>query len=74
MVIVSANHWAVTPAGRPVAIPMPVEPVVVCFILVNMELTHKVGVEDAALAVLPGKMIILPVAFTFPQPPVNGIK
>ena len=74
MVIVSANHRAVTPAGRPLGVPMPVAFVVVCLISVKMELTHKVGVEEAALTVLLGEMIILPVAFTFPQPPVKGIK
>jgi hypothetical protein len=74
MVIVSANHRAVTPAGRPLGVPMPVAFVVVCLISVKMELTHKAGVEDAALTVFVGEMIILPVAFTFPQPPVKGIK
>ena len=53
---------------------MPVAFVVVCLISVMMELTHKAGVEDAALTVFVGEMIILPVAFTFPQPPVKGIK
>jgi hypothetical protein len=53
---------------------MPVAFVVVCLISVKMELTHKVGVEEAALTVLLGEMIKLPVTFTFPQPPVKGIK
>jgi hypothetical protein len=35
---------------------------------------HKVGVVDAALAVLAAVTVIDPVAFTIPQPPVNGIE
>jgi hypothetical protein len=34
---------------------------------------HIVGVEEATLTVLAGVTIILPVAKTSPQPPVNGI-
>ena len=41
---------AVTPAGNPVAVPIPVAPVVLCVIAVNAVLIHKVGVEDAAPA------------------------
>ena len=51
MVIVFEAHAAVTPAGRSVAVPMPVAPVVVCVMAVNAVLIHNVGVEDAALAV-----------------------
>ena len=43
---------AVTPAGNPVAVPIPVAPVVECVILVNNVLIHKVGVLEAAPAVL----------------------
>ena len=64
---------AVTPAGNPVAAPIPVAPVVAWVILVNAVLIHKVGVEEAAPAVLAGVTIIVPVALTLPQPPVNGI-
>ena len=64
---------AVTPAGKPVAAPMPVAPVVLCVILVNAVLIHNVGVDDAALTVLFGVTVIVPVAFTVPQPPVNGM-
>ena len=73
MVIVFAAHAAVTPAGRPVAAPMPVAPVVVCVILVITVLIHSVGVDDAALTVLFGVTVIVPVALTVPQPPVNGM-
>ena len=73
IVIVFPEKAAVTPAGKPVAVPMPVAPVVVWVIEVNTVFTHRVGVDDAALAVLAGVTVILPVAFTVPHPPVNGI-
>ena len=64
---------AETPAGNPVAVPIPVAPVVVCVILVKAVLIHKVGVLDAAPAVLFGLTVMVPVALTLPQPPVNGM-
>ena len=64
---------ALTPDGKPVAAPIPVAPVVAWVILVNAVLIHKVGVDDPAPAVLFGVTVIVPVAFTMPQPPVNGI-
>ena len=73
MVMVFDAKAAVTPAGNPVAVPIPVAPVVVCVILVNAVLIHKVGALDAAPAVLFGVTLIVPVAFTVPQPPVNGM-
>ena len=72
-VIVSANHEAVTPAGNPVAVPIPVAPVVVCVIGVNNVLTHNVGVDVAAVTVLLGITVIVPIAVNVPQPPVNGM-
>ena len=51
---------------------MPVAPVVVCVILTTV-LKHTVGEEDAALAVLLGVTVMIPVAFTSPHPPVSGI-
>ena len=68
-----AAHNALTPDGRPVAAPMPVAPMVVWVMLVNAVLMHNVGVEEAALAVLSGVSVIVPVALTAPQPPVNGM-
>jgi len=50
-VIVLEAQDAVTPAGSPVAVPIPVAPVVVCVMLVNAVLIHSVGVEEATLAV-----------------------
>ena len=73
MVMTFAAHAAVTPAGKPVAAPIPVAPVVACVMLVNAVLIHKVGADDAAPAVLFVVTVIVPVAFTVPQPPVNGI-
>ena len=46
--IVFDAQVAVTPAGRPVAVPMPVAPVVVCVIAVRAVLMQRVGAEEAA--------------------------
>ena len=73
MVIVFPAKEAVTPAGKPVATPMPVARVVVWVIAVNTVLIHKVGLEDPAPTVISGVTVIVPVALTVPQPPVNGI-
>ena len=73
MVISSEAQAAETPAGSPVAVPMPVATVVACVIFVNAVLIHKVGALDAAPAVLSGVTVMVPVAFTEPQPPVNGM-
>ena len=73
IVIVLLAHVAVTPAGKPVAVPMPVAPVVVCVMFVNAVLIHKVGLVLAAPAVLDGVTMMVPVAFTLPHPPVNGM-
>ena len=69
----SAAHSALTPSGRPTAVPIPVAPLVLWVILVNAVLTHKVGVELAILTVLAGVTVIVPVAFETPQPPNNRI-
>ena len=42
-------------------------------IFVNAVFTHSVGVVLAVPAVLSPVTVIVPVAFTLPQPPVNGI-
>jgi len=73
MVIVFAAHDANTPEGNPVAAPIPVAPLVVCVIAVSVVLIHNVGVDDAALTVLFGVTVIVPVALIVPHPPVNGI-
>ena len=73
MVIVFPAQAAVTPAGKLVAAPIPVAPVVVNVMAVNTVLIHKVGVEEADVTVLFGVTVIVPVAFTAPQPPVSGM-
>ena len=75
MVIILLAQAAVTPAGNPVAVPMPVALVVACVIFVKAVLTVNVGVDDAVPTAQAGApfTVILPIAFTFPQPPVNGI-
>ena len=73
MVMVLAAHTAFTPAGKSVAAPMPVAPVVACVILVRAVLIHRVGLEDAGPTVLSGVTIMVPVALAVPQPPVKGI-
>ena len=73
MVIVFDAHAAVTPAGSPVAVPIPVAPVVVLVIFVKAVLIHSVGFEEAVPAVLAGVTVIVPVAFTLPHPPVSGM-
>ena len=50
MVMVLLAHAAVTPVGKPVAVPIPVAPVVVCVILVSGVLMQSVGVDEAAPA------------------------
>ena len=74
MVIVLKANAAVTPSGRPVAVPIPVAPVVVLVMLVKAVLIQSVGVDDAVPAVFAAVTVIVPVAFTEPQPPVKGIE
>ena len=66
-------HDAVTPSGKPVTVPMFVAPVVVWAMSVSVVLIHIVGVEEAAVTVLVAVIVIVPSAFTVPQPPVNGM-
>ena len=73
IVMVFVAQAAVTPVGRPVAVPIPVAPVVVCVMLVNAVLIHSVGDEDAAPAVLSGVTVIVPVALALPQPLLRGM-
>ena len=78
IVMVLAAQLALTPTGKPLApetpaFEMPVAPVIACVIFVKAVPIHKVGVDEAAAAVLAAVTTIVPVAFTLPQPPVNGI-
>ena len=74
MVITLDAQFAVTPGGSPVAVPIPVAPVVECVIFVMVALIHTLGVEEAAPAVLSADTVIVPVAFALPHPPVSGIE
>ena len=78
MVMVLEAQVALNPAGKLLppetpAFEMPVAPVVVCVIFIKAVLIHKVGVVDAALAEFTVITVIVPVAFTLPQPPSNGM-
>ena len=73
IVIVLDAQVAVTPAGRPVAVPMPVATVVVCVIAVSGVLVQMIGVEEAEPTVLSGVTVMVPEAFTVPHPPVSGM-
>ena len=67
-------HEALTPVGNPVAVPIPVAPVVVCVMFVMAALIQTVGVDDAAPTDMDDRItVIVPVALVVPQPPVNGI-
>ena len=70
---VLAFQAAVTPAGSPVGVPMPVAPVVVWVMGTSDVLIHRVGVEEAVPAVLAAVTVMVPVALTVPQPPVRGM-
>jgi hypothetical protein len=74
MVMVLPAKDGVTPAGKPVAVPIPVAPVVVWVTDgVSGVLIHKVGVEEAVPAVLFAVTVIVPVAAVQPAP-VTGIE
>jgi len=75
MVMVLDPKEAVTPEGKPVAVPMPVAPVVVKVMGAGSAvLIQSVGEDEAAPTVLFGVTVIVPVAFTVPHPPVRGIE
>ena len=65
-----AAQFAVTPAGSPVAAPIPVAPVVAIVILVSAVLIHNVGLDDATPAVLVAFTVTVWFADTLVQPPV----
>ena len=74
IVITLTDQEAVTPAGNPEGLPIPVAPVVVCVIFVITLLTVNVGLVDAAAAEQAAVTVIVPVAFTELQlVPVSGI-
>jgi hypothetical protein len=73
IVIVFDAKETLTSDGRPVAVTIPVAPVVLCVILVSGALMQTVGVDEAVPTVLAAVTVIVPVAFTLPQPPVRGM-
>ena len=73
IVMVFEAQLAVTPGGRPVAVPIPVAPVVACVILGSAVLAHRVGDAEDAPAVLTAVTVMVPVASTDEQLPMNGI-
>ena len=73
IVITFDAHAAVTPEGKPVAVPMPEAPPVVCVIFVKSVLIQSVGLEDAAPTMSVLNTVIVPAAETLPHPPVKGM-
>ena len=77
IVITFADQVAVKPEGKPVGVPIPVAPVVDIVIEGIEKKAQKLSITDGVglTKVLFGHEItvILPVAFTLPQPPVKGI-
>ena len=72
--MISEAQVAVTPAGSPVVVVfIPVAPVVAIVISVKAVLIHKEGLLLAVAEVFAAVTVIVPVAFTLPQPPVKGI-
>ena len=70
IVITLADHTAVKPAGKPVAVPMPVAPVVVIVIVgVKAVLTVNVGLDDAVPAVLRVQGVTVVVVVIGGEPP-----
>ena len=63
---------AITPVGKPVAVPIPVAPVVVCVKLVIATFKQAI-LEVTVLAVFSGVTFITPTASILPPPPVNRI-
>lgn len=74
MVMVLAAHEAETPAGNPEGAPIPVAPVVVWVISGIAVLIQTDGAEEAAVTVLSGVTVIVPVANNVLQPPVSGME
>ena len=72
MVMVLLAQDAVTPAGKPVGVPIPVARIVVWVIAVKGVLMQRVGADEADPATISGITVMVPVAVLTPpvQPPV----
>ena len=74
MVMVLLFQFADSPAGNPVAAPIPVAPVVVKVMSGDKaNFTHRAGDAEALLTVLV-RTVMVPVAFTAAHPPDKGIE
>ena len=69
IVITLLAQTAVTPAGKPVAVPMPVAPVVAIVIFVKAVFTVNVGLDDAVPAVLRVQGVTVVVVVIGGEPP-----
>ena len=69
IVITLADQVAVTPAGKFVAVPMPVAPVVVIVIFVKTVFTVNVGLDDAVPVVLRVQGVTVVVVVIGGEPP-----
>jgi hypothetical protein len=67
-------QFTVIPEGSPLAVPIPVAPVVVWVTGVNAVLRHKEGDAEAELTVFAGATVIVPVASNDPHPPIKGME
>ena len=75
IVIILLAQTAVTPAGNPVAVPMPVAPVVV-IVIDGVKAVFTISVIGDAVPAVFGvhaETVMVPIAFTLPQPPVKGM-
>ena len=72
IVIVLDAQEAVTPVGKPDALPIPIAPVVVIVILVKAVLIHKVGVVLAAVTELT-EITVTTVAVLVPVQPFSSV-
>ena len=69
IVIILLAQTAVTPAGKPVAVPMPVAPVVAIVIFVKAVLTVNVGLDEGVPAVLRVQGVTVVVVVIGGEPP-----
>ena len=75
IVIKSPDHEAETPVGNPVAVPIPVAPVVAMVITGERAAPIQTdGFDDGIAAVFEDITAIVPVASNVPQPPDKGIE
>ena len=69
IVITSADQTAVTPEGKPVAVPIPVAPIVDIMIFVKVVFTKSDGLDDAVPAVLRVQGVTVVVVVIGGEPP-----